>query len=210
MPTLSRYTSIPSMLDTLLRRHLALLEPKTWSDLNDREVMETFAKSHPGKRVFAACMAEGKETAHHWQVFADRGLGACIRFDRERLAAASNLPHICQGPVSYVEWRELSRTTDASDRLPFIKRGVFRFEREYRVVALVDEGTAAISIGVPIPLDAITSVYLSGELPKSLFDTVVTLIRHIPGCGRLRVRHSGLLRNENWSRSLAGLAGDPR
>ena len=148
MPSLSRYTSIPSMLDTLLNRHLALIEPRTWSDLNDREVMEAFARSHPGKRVFAACMAEGRETAHHWQVFADRGLGACIRFDRGRLAAAMNLPHIRQGPVSYVEWRELSPMMSASDRLPFIKRGVFRFEREYRVVALVEEGAASISMRV--------------------------------------------------------------
>lgn len=209
MPSLSRYTSIPSMLDALLNRHLALVEPKTWSDLNDREAMAAFARSHPGKKVFAACMAEGKETAHHWQVFADRGLGACIRFDRDKLAAAVSLPNITQGSVSYVEWRELSPMMGASDRLPFIKRGVFRFEREYRVVALVDEWEASISLGVSIPLDVITSVYLSGELPKPLFDTVVRLIRGIPGCERLPVRHSGLLRNENWSRSLAGLTSSP-
>lgn len=53
------------MLDTLLNRHLALVESRTWSDLNNREVMEAFTKLHPCTGVFAGCIAEERETAHH-------------------------------------------------------------------------------------------------------------------------------------------------
>jgi hypothetical protein len=207
VPTLSRYTSIPAMLDTLLNRHLVLVDPRAWKDLNDREIMEAFARSHPGSRVFAACMAEGKETAHHWQVFADRGFGACVRFDRDRLCAALDGTSVEHGPVSYVEWRDLG-STELGPRLPFLKRGVFRFEREYRVVALVPEfSVSGDALCLPIPLTCITSIYISGELPAALFETVAAMIKRIPDCAGIPVRHSGLLRNENWSASLQRLVG---
>ena len=82
MPTLSRYTSIPAMLDTLVQRRIVLLDPATWSDRNDREMMGAYAAASPDRRVFAYCMAEGREAAHHWQVYADGGRGARINFDQ--------------------------------------------------------------------------------------------------------------------------------
>lgn len=205
MPTLSRYTSIPAVLDALLNRQLVLADPRRWQDLNDREIMEAFERSHVGSRVFAACMAEGKETAHHWQVFADRGHGACIRFDRDRLCAALDGTSVEHGPVSYVEWRDLG-SAPLGPRLPFLKRAVFRFEREYRVVAVVPEqSVSGDAICLPIPLTCITSVYVSGELPAALFETLSSVIKRIPGCAGIPVRHSGLLRNKNWSTSLQRL-----
>jgi hypothetical protein len=194
------------MLDTLLNRRLVLFSPNSWSDRNDREVMETFALWRHDSLVFASCMAEGKETAHHWQVFADRGQGACIRFDRDRLAAAINVPWVSHGPVSYVAWRELTPYGYVDNRLPFVKRQVFRFEREYRVIATLPwegSGDSKTAYALPIPLDCVTSVYVSGELPQPLFESLRVLIRGIPGCNRLPIRHSGLLRNENWSKALA-------
>ena len=202
--TLSRYTTIPAMLDALLHQHLVLVNPAYWTDRNDREVMEAFTASRPTSRVFAACLAEGNETAHHWQVFADTGKGACIRFDRQRLIAAVEAAGALHGPISYVNWRDLSGAQHLGDRLAFLKRSVFRFEREYRIIAVSEDCSAPV-LNVPVPLSAITSIYISGEIPPSLFSSISSIVRSIPGCRQLRVRHSGLLRNENWSRSFENL-----
>lgn len=201
MPTLSRYTNIPAVLDTLVHRRITLLDPSTWADRNDREMMAAYAAAVPGRRVFAYCVAVGGETAHHWQVFADAGHGGRINFDQGRLLdAIQTRPDIMYDFVSYVRWRNLAPIP--IERLPFIKRQVFRFEREYRLVATVDAPACKMTYEVGIPLSCITSIYFSGELPVALFKTLEGLIRTIPGCQRIPVRHSGLLRNENWARSI--------
>jgi hypothetical protein len=207
--TLRRYSSTLAMLDTLVHRRIALLNPRSWSDQNDREVMAYFAESVSGGRVFAYCMVEGNETAHHWQVFADRGSGACIKFDRDRfLGAVADNPCVRHRAVSYVQWKDLGASTPATTNLPFIKRSVFRFEKEYRLIATPPVSACSdMTYDIEIPLSCITSVYVSGEVPEPHFQTLKGLIAAIPGCRSLKVRHSGLLKNPNWSRSLLAATG---
>jgi hypothetical protein len=198
-----RYTSTLAALDTLMNRRISFLSPSTWADRNDRDLMAHYAASTPGRSVFAYCMAEGKETAHHWQVFADRGFGACIVFDMARLVEAVSVdPAVRHGAVAYVNWREL-RLTGPSDRLPFIKRQVYRAEREYRLLATPDEDYKGSTYDVPIPLNCITSVYVSGDVPPAHFETFMGIVRSIPDCKSLRLRHSGLLQNPRWAAALS-------
>ncbi|MEN5084012.1 hypothetical protein ABE438_16145 [Bosea sp. TWI1241] len=165
--------------------------------------MAHFAGGTPGGRVFAYCLAEGGETAHHWQVFADRGMGACLVFDKRRLVeAVSADPHIRHREVAYVNWRKLPDVISVQTSLPFIKRQVYRAEREYRLIAAPPLEHAAATYELPIPLSCITSVYVSGEVPKAHFETFKNLVRTLRDCGKLPVRHSGLLQNRRWSDSL--------
>lgn len=206
--SLRRYTSTLAALDTLMNRQITLLSPTTWSDRNDRDLMAVYAASKPGRLVFAYCMAEGKETAHHWQVFADRGFGACIIFDKSRLIdAISADPCVHHGAVGYVNWRNLSLHSP-SDRTPFIKRQVYRAEREYRFVATPDQSPNGPAYGVPIPLNCITSITISGEVPASHFKTFERVVRSIPDCRSLRLRHSGLLQNPRWTAALDAALSD--
>ena len=167
--------------------------------------MAVYAAAAPNRRVYAYCLADGKETAHHWQIYADGGRGARINFDKSRLLAAiSDRSEVRHDYVAYVAWRELGSLLK-SNRLPFIKRQVYRYEREFRIIATVNNAIdGRLAYEIPIPLNCITSVYLSGELPSSQFATLEKIIRDLPGCERLQVRHSGLLRNENWARALSG------
>lgn len=206
--SLRRYTSTLAALDTLINRRITLLNPASWSDRNDRDLMALYAATTPGGRVFAYCMAEGKETAHHWQVFADRGFGVCIAFDKARLIAAiSQDPAIEHGPVGYVNWRDL-HLFKPLDRLPFIKRQVFRAEREYRLIATPATKHESPAYDVAVPLDCITSVTVSGEVPFTHFETFKRLIRGIPGCGKLPARQSGLLQNTRWAATLDAALAD--
>jgi len=103
----------------------------------------------------------------------------------------------------YVQWRDLNSAAGLFNRLPFLKRSVFRFERKFRVVETVDGSAAGDPAPcLPVPLASITSVVLSGELPAPLYRTIVQVVRSIPGCERLPVRQSGLLRNDRWARTL--------
>lgn len=207
--SLRRYTSTLAALDTLINRRITLLSPGTWADRNDRDLMTLYATSVSGKAVFAYCMAEGRETAHHWQVFADRGHGACIAFDKGRLIAAVTADAaVRHDAVSYVNWRDLS-LAKPSERLPFIKRQVYRAEKEYRLIATPDASHKGPAYDVAIPLNCITSVTVSGELPAAHFETFKRLVAGVPGCARLRVRHSGLLQNPRWAAALgAALSKD--
>jgi hypothetical protein len=201
--SLRRYTSTLAALDTLMNRRIAFLSPSTWADRNDRDLMASFAASTPGTSVFTYCMAEGNETAHHWQVFADRGFGACIVFDKGRLIeAVSTDPTVRHGAVEYVNWRNL-HLARPSNRLPFIKRQVYRGEREYRLIATPDAKHRGPSYEVPIPLNCITSICVSGEVPTAHFETFKRVVRAIPECKSLRLRHSGLLQNPRWAAALA-------
>jgi hypothetical protein len=133
--------------------------------------MDLYASTTPRRVAFAYCMAEGNETAHHWQVFADRGFGVCIAFDKAKLIEAVSLdPAIKYGPVSYVNWRDFI-LQKPFHVLPFIKRQVYRAEREYRLVAVHDAPFGELSYNLAIPLNCITSVTMSGEVPAVHFET---------------------------------------
>ena len=200
--SLRRYTSALAALDTLINRRITLLNPGTWTDRNDRDLLALYAGSTPGRSVFAYCMAEGREAAHHWQVFADRGFGVCIAFDKARLLAAVSIdPAIRHGPVGYVNWRNL-HLAEPREHLPFIKRQVYRAEREYRLIATPDASHKGPSYDVAVPVNCITSITVSGEVPAPHFETFKRLIGTIPDCERLRVRQSGLLQNRRWTAAL--------
>lgn len=202
------YTSTLAALDTLINRRITLLNPGAWADRNDRDLMALYAATTPGRSVFAYCMAEGRETAHHWQVFADRGFGVCIAFDKARLIAAISLnPAMEHGSVAYVNWRDLHLIKPLT-RLPFIKRQVFRAEREYRLIAAPGVRHEGPTYNVAIPLNCITSVTVSGEVPAAHFETFKCLIRDIPDCGKLPVRQSGLLQNSRWAATLSAALAD--
>ncbi len=208
---LRRYTSVNAVLDTLLHSRITLLSPNSWADQNDREMMSLYGDSVPGHNVFAFCMAEGNETAHHWQVFADGGYGACIKFDQDRLLSAiRNNQNVRHSHVSYVQWHDLSSGHNPSG-FPFIKRSVFRFEKEYRLVATVPASDSSPeAYNVPIPISCITSIYLSGAIPAPHFQTLYTIIRSFPGCGKLTLRQSGLLQNKKWSASVLAKSSSER
>lgn len=123
-------------------------------------------------------------------------------FDRARLiAAVGQDPCVVHGEVDYVNWKNLA-ATPLGERLPLIKRRVYRAEREYRFVATPNASHEAATYDVGIPLSCITSVAVSGETPSAHFESFKALVRDIPGCRSIRVRHSGLLQNPRWASAL--------
>ena len=206
-----RYTSIAATIDILRRKELALLDPQTWDDRNDRYFMSLYKDARQVGGLYGLCAATCSETYHHWRVFTAAADGACIEIKREPLEASlSALPGVRFGEIDYLLLDQVE-TLGPKDRsrLPFVKRAGFKPEDEYRIIAETqDAQRPALTIDFPIRL--INRIYLNPWLPKSIGESLIETIREVPGCSKLSVSRSYLIDNGRWKRSGDRVAGKPR
>lgn len=66
---LRRYTKLPILIDTLVNKRIAMLNPDYWEDRNDASYIRIFKEKKALKTVLALCFTETSETFHHWKVF---------------------------------------------------------------------------------------------------------------------------------------------
>ena len=199
---LRRYTSLPALIDILVRQQITLLTYRSWVDSNDRRALQLYQESLHYGFVGAMCLTRTGETFHHWQIFAPGDAGVCIVFDRRRFQQTFHeRPHFIAGPVEYVQLGDIDRV-DASDihRLPFLKRFGFRDEREYRLLGYTAEERPALS--VQIAPDLIRYVVLSPFAHPNLVESTRTALQSIAGWSDLGVRHSRLTDNQTWQAAL--------
>lgn len=202
---LRRYTTLPVLIDMLVREQITILGYNHWVDVNDRHALELYQAALRYGFVGAMCLTNAPETFHHWQIFAQGESGVCIVFDRRRLEAhfAGSSLFICR-PVEYVQLSEIG-AVDASDihRLPFLKRYGFRDEREYRLLGFAPEDR--LSMSIPIMPDLIRRVTFSPFTHPSLVTSLRLALRALPAWSRLRVGHSNLTSNETWQAALGSI-----
>lgn len=206
--TIRRYTSIAGAIDTLRRRQLALLDPQTWDDRNDRHFMALYKEHRQASGLYALCATESPETYQHWRVFGGTADGACLELKREPLEESfAGDPRIRWGVVKYKRIADV-QAMHASDRndLPFLKRLPYEPECEYRIIAETSDPQAA-ALSLDIKLTWINRLYLNPWLPKPLADSVVQTIREFPGCSKLRIVRTTMLENARWKAAGKRLAG---
>jgi hypothetical protein len=199
---LRRYTDVLSVMDTLRRRKITLLSPDKWLDQNDRHTLEVYARRKGIASVVAYCMTAAPETAHHWQVFAGHGFGACIVFDKPAF-----IDHIvrkrglrCES-VDYWTLAKLGREKPVPvDLLPFIKRSAFEGEKEVRLIADHDEELDGPTQSVSISLKLIKRIVFSPFAVRALTDTAKSVMSEFDGCSAMTFINSGLMNNGQWRR----------
>lgn len=208
---LRRYTDVLAVLDMLKHQRITLLSTARWIDRNDRGALELYGARLGYKSVLAYCMTEASETFHHWQVFAGHGFGACIVFDKPALIDRVTSAGLTHGKVKYRRASQLDAQAVREDRIPFLKREVFKDEREYRIIAGTLDFHDPESLRVGIDLSLIRRVVLGPSIPRPLADTLEQIIRSFDDCAAVRLTVSHLHENQVWSRSLASLvAGEGR
>lgn len=150
------------------------------------------------KSVLALCFAEASETYHHWRVFSHGSDGTCIEFDKDKLLATFiGNAKVKSGSVSYPTIIEMKGITPHVAQLPFLKRYPYQDEKEFRIV-YTDSDQVTEAKEFDIDLGAITKINLSPWLPLPLSKSVVSSLRAIDGCSRLKIYRSTLVENENW------------
>lgn len=199
---LRRYTSLPILVDMLVRSRLTIIGFDHWADANDRRALELYRDKLRYGFVGAMCLTMAPETFHHWQIFAQGESGVCVVLDRLALERAlADLPNFIAGPVEYVQLNAINGI-DAGDihRLPFLKRYGFRDEREYRLLGFAPDASGSMS--VELTTDLVRRVTFGPSTHPAVVDSLRIALRALPGWRNLRVGRSNLTSNETWLEAL--------
>jgi hypothetical protein len=196
---LNRFTTLPVLLDLLQRKKLTLLDPKLWDDKNDSEIILEYKKRKGIKNLFALCLSYGDETVHHWKSYANGTSGCVIEFDAKKLFLLLNkIPNLRHGKVDY---KKLSEVEDKNvvlniDQMPFIKRWPYRCEEEYRII--VEKNSKDTFFEIDIPLDIITKITISQQMPEPIYNTIKSYLKDLRGNPDSRISRSTLYENKRW------------
>ena len=194
---LNRYTTLPVLLDLLKRKRLVLLDPSTWEDRNDSEIMLEYKKRKGVQKLFALCFSYGDETIHHWKTFADGASGCCIQFDAKQLISLINdIPGVRFGRVKYKKLKELKDATIDVEEIPFTKRWPYRCEEEFRIIWSGSNDHDMYEIDFDLRL--INRVTINQRMPHQIFETIKDHLREAFKRPEQRINRSTLYQNQIW------------
>ncbi len=198
---LNRYTTLPILLDMLMRKKIVLLDPSTWEDKNDSQIILEYKVRKRIPKLFAVCFSIGDETIHHWKTYADGIAGCCIEFNEDKLLKSfQGINGIRWGDVTYKKIKEVKENTIELEQIPFVKRHPYRVEREFRVIW---EGrTDRDNIEMNIDLNSINRITISQNMPRDVCDTIVELLREHIKDPEKKIIRSTIFENRRWIRAF--------
>ena len=197
MKKLNRYTTLPVLLDMLKRKRLVLLDPSSWEDKNDSEIILEYKKRKRVRKLFALCFSYGDETIHHWKTFADGTSGCCVQFDSDQLIDLLNHTRgIRYGKVEYKKLKDLKDEAIDIEEIPFTKRWPYRCEEEFRIIWA--GRTDQTSYEIPFDLRMIMKVTISQRMPKQVYETIRDYLREVFRRPEQRINRSTLYQNRIW------------
>lgn len=192
---LNRFTTLPFLIDLLKTKKLILLNPKTWEDHNDTDILLNYKEKENIPGLLALCFTDQSETIHHWKAFSSDESGCCIEFDKTKLLDhLSKDKRIQHKKVHYPTIIGSSKVAQAD--IPFTKRLPYKCEQEYRVIMKHEENV--MFYAVDIQLDFITKITLSPNLPKPTFDTLQDVLKTLMNGQNIPINHSSLFQNNEW------------
>ena len=197
MKRVNRYTTLPVLLDMLKRKRLVLLEPTSWEDKNDSEILLEYMRRNKIKKLFALCFSFGDETIHHWRTFADGISGCCIELDAKKLIAhLRKLRGIRYGPVIYRKIKDLKDGAIDIDKIPFTKRWPYRCEQEFRIIWQGDTEKACFEIDIDLRM--INKITISQRMPDQVYSTIREYLRDAFSDPDKRINRSTIYQNRIW------------
>ncbi len=201
---LSRYTTLPVLMDIIERKCVTLLPPDFWEDRNDREVMLEYKERRSLTCLLAVCFSQGDETIHHWNAFAKGAAGCRIDLHLPTvISSVANRKGFRHGKVSYKKIHKLTDSDLSDKKIPFIKRWPYRIEEEYRIIyeSGRSDDCGRKELNVQIPLDCIRSITFSQDMPESVFKSIKTQLG-----SRIakRISLSTLFENKVWINKFKG------
>lgn len=197
---LNRFTTLPVLLDLLQRQKLTLLDPKSWEDKNDSEIILEYKNKKKIKNLFAICLSHGDETIHHWKTFSNGSSGCLIEFDAQKLfAIIDKIPNLKHSEITYRKLSDIeSKTTKLKvDDIPFTKRWPYRCEEEYRIIVESDIETEKV-FDIDINLDIIKRITINQQMPETIYKTIKEYLKNLKGNPDSRINRSTLFENKRW------------
>jgi hypothetical protein len=196
-----RYTTLPILLDILYSKRLTLSNPSYWDDKNDSYFIDLYRQHLNLKSILILCFAETKDTYHHWKIFAGNNSGVCIVFNKKLLLECFPDPYFRHDKVEYEFIKKMEGKMENNNidpgKLPFLKRKAFKDEREYRIICEVKKNQLPPK-EVPIPLNSILKIIINPWMPKTIIESVKSVIHSVDACGHIDIFQTTTVDNENW------------
>jgi hypothetical protein len=194
---LNRYTTLPVLLDMLNRKRIVLLNPQSWDDKNDSQIIEEYKRRQGVQNLFALCFSYGDETIHHWKAYADGTSGCCIEFNAEKLLRTfSQQQFIRFRTIEYKKIRDVGDNSIKTEDIPFTKRWPYRYEEEFRVIW--EGSTSENYIEIPFDLACINKITISQQMPNLIYETIRTHLKEVFRQPDKRISKSTLYENRVW------------
>ncbi len=185
------------MLDMLKRKKLVFLDPASWEDKNDSEILLEYKKKRKLQSLFVFCCSLGDETIHHWKTFADGISGCCIEFaSKEFVALLKTFDGVRFGPVAYRKIHDLRGRALAVKSIPFTKRWPYRCEEEFRIIW--ESRTNAPCYEIDFDLRMIKKITISQQMPDQVYSTIREYLKSAFKNPDQRINRSTIYQNRIW------------
>ncbi len=197
---LNRFTTLPVLLDLLQRQKITLLDPKSWEDKNDSEIILEYKRQKKIKNLFAICFSHGDETIHHWKTFSNGPSGCLIEFNAHKLFEIIDaIPNLKHKAVTYRKLMDIEKKDTVLDvnEIPFTKRWPYRCEEEYRII-VENNSDSDFYFDIDIPLDIINRITISQQMPEKVYETIKGYLKGLKGDQKSRINRSTLFENKRW------------
>lgn len=202
---LNRFTSLPVLLDLLIKKRLVFSNPKFWDDKNDVELLKIYGKAKR-KKILALCFLKDFETIYHWKAFAGGVGGCCVEFDKvklKKLLSAHKKNGVRYRQVAYK--RLCEEIDDRVGMIPFQKRWPYRFEKEFRVIWEGNTDSHAIEIA---DLTMITKITFTQLMPKPIFVAIRNFLKeNLKIAAETKINQSTVFENKCWIGNFCTQAG---
>jgi hypothetical protein len=187
-----------------VRGKLALTTQRGWQDKNDIFTIECF-KALTGRRaVRICCLADTKNTFHHWKVFCPAKDGVCVVFKTDMLSEALESKGVFLRSMHYiniVRLGELGRIDPAE--LPYLKWDRYQDEREYRALwSRKKEMGPDLVRSIQIPAGAIESIIVSPLISerrtRAIIEQLKGMVAAYQKLKRIKILRSGTRDSSKW------------
>jgi len=196
--TIKRYTELPYVLQILTDKSIFLCNPDAWDDKNDSHYMKVYKEKKKLNTVLAVCLTSAEQTYHHWRIFTHGSSGACIHFKNDGFHNWLKTENtINSRDIIYKTLPSLKKNPPKLEDLPFIKRGAYKHESEFRL--LFEHKTESHDIKkVNFPIRMIERILINPWLPIETVNVLRSIINKIPDCERLIVERATIINSAEW------------
>ncbi len=213
--SLKRYEySIDNLFNICKSKKLTFKDYKHWQDKNDTILIDNYKQKSGNKFLRFLCLNQGAETIHHWNTFANKGLGCCIEYDKNLLL--NSIVHSLKGKksrkgfilykeITYLKYNNIDNfykqdrkyiSNTILDDILFTKRYPYSIENEYRYVYISKNKESEINVLFEPKM--IKRINIGGAVSTDIFECIKEKIKTLNGYENVKITHSKIYEYKSW------------
>ncbi len=214
------YTNVGALFGILDKGFMLSKPNENWDDQNDYFTLKKYAE-HMKKDVYVLCFCDGLGSVHHWFYYGQNNKNTFFEKCYENIKCNIKLnkkafENKLSGDLSLkkVEYvlsnkeatrnpnsttKTLAEYVDSWDKLPYVKRKEYDVEKEWRIVALRDEGDKP----EPLPiLDCVESITFLIDEDSFIYCMLKNMIKCKYPQLECKIDNSGVHKSKIWENEI--------